>query len=158
MLQDGQVQMIPIRLLEPWVRKWPEAYCAIATMFANEYYALLDYHVNSVIGNVPGRIARLLQQWASSSSADQRGHAFEIPFTHQEIASLLSTTRETVGRTLDRFEREHIIERDKQMIRIVSDSKLARSWPCSTKRRAGPVARPAPRPAGRAGLRPAAQG
>lgn len=61
--------------------------------------------------SVPQKLARLLLHWAASVPAGANGVArLHQSLTHEEIAELIGSTRETVTRTLGEFRRKHAIE------------------------------------------------
>jgi CRP/FNR family transcriptional regulator, cyclic AMP receptor protein len=61
--------------------------------------------------SVPQKLARLLLHWAAAGSAGSNGLVrVHQSLTHEEIAELIGSTRETVTRTLGEFRRKHAIE------------------------------------------------
>lgn len=59
-------------------------------------------------GSPAGRLARLILNWAAESK--RRSSAFiTMSLTHEELASMTATTRETITRTLSRFRKDKII-------------------------------------------------
>ena len=65
-------------------------------------------------GSVTQRLARLLLDAARQAGADE----FDLPLTHQELASRLGTVREVVSRNLARFRAEGLILIQGRMVRI----------------------------------------
>jgi CRP/FNR family transcriptional regulator len=57
--------------------------------------------------SVPERLARLLLEWASASS-DRAEPKVKVALTHEEIAQMIGTSRETVTRTLADFRKRQI--------------------------------------------------
>jgi CRP/FNR family transcriptional regulator len=49
---------------------------------------------------------------------------FEIPVTHNDLAALISTTRESVTRGLSRFCRENIISIENRFVKILDNTRL----------------------------------
>jgi CRP/FNR family transcriptional regulator len=56
-------------------------------------------------GSVTQRLARLLLDASKQANSE----VFELPLTHQELASRLGTVREVVSRNLARFRAEGLI-------------------------------------------------
>lgn len=56
--------------------------------------------------SVSEKLARLLLEWASDGETTKEGIRIKVSLTHEEIAQLIGTTRETVTRVLGEF-REH---------------------------------------------------
>jgi CRP-like cAMP-binding protein len=60
------------------------------------------------------------------ASRQAGGDEFDLPLTHQELASRLGTVREVVSRNLARFRAESLIRLDGRRLRIVNRSGLER--------------------------------
>jgi CRP/FNR family cyclic AMP-dependent transcriptional regulator len=61
--------------------------------------------------SVSEKLARLLLEWADSAEATEEGLRIKVSLTHEEIAQLIGTSRETVTRVLGEF-------RDKQLAQL----------------------------------------
>jgi CRP/FNR family transcriptional regulator len=53
--------------------------------------------------SVGEKLARLLLEWASDGETTKDGIRIKIALTHEEIAQLIGTSRETVTRVLSEF-------------------------------------------------------
>lgn len=74
---------------------------------------------------VPGRLALLLLKIAERyGRADEDGITIHLRLTHEEIASMIGTTRQTVTQTLNQFKREKSIRVVGRMIKILNSAKL----------------------------------
>lgn len=60
--------------------------------------------------SVRDKFASLLQGWCVGADRSADGIRLKVLLTHEEIAQLLGTTRETVTRLLSQFRAEHLIE------------------------------------------------
>ena len=77
-------------------------------MLNGEYRNALDDAIRLALStSISGRVARLLLQMASGNTAHHP--RFIISLTHQDIAAMLGTTRESVSRTLNEMKRKKII-------------------------------------------------
>ena len=56
----------------------------------------------------PERLARLLLEWSHGEGADPDGMRVKVALTHEEIAQIIGTSRETVTRTLADFRKKQI--------------------------------------------------
>lgn len=56
-----------------------------------------------------GRLARLLIDWSASGQHTNQGIRITVPLTHEEIGECISTSRETVSRTLSEFKNRGLI-------------------------------------------------
>ena len=71
-------------------------------------------------GSVTQRLARLLLDASKEAGAA----TFDLPVTHQEIASRLGTVREVVSRNLSRFRADGLIRVDGRQVQIVDRARL----------------------------------
>ena len=78
---------------------------------------LLDKLINLSYKQVPGRIAGIILFFATDIFASEE---FEFPLTRLELADLISSTKESVSRTLMEFKNDRIIEIDEKKIHIIS--------------------------------------
>ena len=60
-------------------------------------------------GTPSGRLARLILNWATDAKRKGSSSFITMPLTHEELASMTATSRETVTRTLGRFRKEKLI-------------------------------------------------
>src|SRR5271157_2938243 len=70
--------------------------------------------------SVSEKLARLLLEWASGGEQTKEGIRIKIALTHEEIAQLIGTSRETVTRVLGEF-------RDKQFAQLRGSTLLIRN-------------------------------
>jgi CRP/FNR family transcriptional regulator len=67
--------------------------------------------------SVAEKLARLLLEWASDAETTEDGLRIKVALTHEEIAQLIGTSRETVTRVLGEF-------RDKQLAQLRGSTLL----------------------------------
>jgi CRP/FNR family cyclic AMP-dependent transcriptional regulator len=70
--------------------------------------------------SVSEKLARLLLEWASDGEQTKEGIRIKIALTHEEIAQLIGTSRETVTRVLGEF-------RDKEVAQLRGSTLLIRN-------------------------------
>ncbi|MBA3915887.1 MAG: Crp/Fnr family transcriptional regulator [Acidobacteriales bacterium] len=70
--------------------------------------------------SVSEKLARLLLEWADDGEATREGVRIKVSLTHEEIAQLIGTSRETVTRVLGEF-------RDKQLAQLRGSTLLIRN-------------------------------
>jgi CRP/FNR family transcriptional regulator, cyclic AMP receptor protein len=58
--------------------------------------------------SAPERLARLLLEWSATGDHDPEGLRIKVALTHEEIAQIIGTSRETVTRTLADFRKRQI--------------------------------------------------
>ncbi len=80
-----------------------------------------------VFRDVTSKLAELLLQLASEYGVDDaRGTLVALKITHQELANLIGSTRETVSLTLSQFKRKNYICTEGRKV-IISDSESLRA-------------------------------
>ena len=60
--------------------------------------------------SVSEKLARLLLEWASDGETTKDGVRIKVALTHEEIAQLIGTSRETVTRVLGEFREHHLAQ------------------------------------------------
>lgn len=87
---------------------------------------LSDVLVNLVEDDVDARIAKLiLRLGARYGTRTDRAIHLDIPLTHQEIADMVGTTRQTVTSTLSRLKKQGVLSIDTRRIHIESEELLS---------------------------------
>jgi CRP/FNR family transcriptional regulator len=74
----------------------------------------------------PARPARLLLDWEKSSANGKPEIRFIMALTHEEIANMAGTSRETVTRLLNQFRRDQWITIKGTSLTIVKPDQLER--------------------------------
>jgi CRP/FNR family transcriptional regulator, cyclic AMP receptor protein len=59
--------------------------------------------------SAPEKLARLLLELAANGTETKQGTQLKVPLTHEEIAEVIGSTRETVTRTLSQFKRRQLV-------------------------------------------------
>jgi CRP/FNR family cyclic AMP-dependent transcriptional regulator len=75
-------------------------------------------------GTVAGNIAKLLLDWGATIRQSNGTRHFKIVLTHQEIAEMVGTTRETVTRTLASFRQHGWIRIHGASVEILQQEKM----------------------------------
>jgi CRP/FNR family transcriptional regulator len=106
-----------------FMRTHAEAGVNAASMLATEYReVLLGARRMALLFSASARMAQILIEF--SRLAPQPGSVFAITLTHEELASIAGTSRETVTRQLNQFERDGLISRQRSVITILRSSEL----------------------------------
>lgn len=94
-------------------------------VLAKEYREVfLDARRLALSGSASGRLARLLLDWAATANCGKPELRFTMALTHEELANMAGTARETVTRLLNQFERDGVIARHGASLVILSPSGL----------------------------------
>ena len=96
-----------------------------AQVMAKEYREVfLDARRLALSGSASGRLARLLLEWAATAACGKPELRFTMALTHDELANMAGTSRETVTRLLSQFERDQLIARHGSSLVILSPDRL----------------------------------
>lgn len=96
-----------------------------AKALSEEYRAtFFDVRRLALSGSVAARLASLLLDWATQASCGKPEMRFTMALTHEELADMLGSSRETVTRTLSQFRRDKLIAIKGSSILILAAEKL----------------------------------
>jgi CRP-like cAMP-binding protein len=128
-LFDGGPYPASVRVVEPVVslfinksdfqqvcRQYPEVALKVLAVVGRRLRHLVGLVEAMTFGSVTQRLARMLLD----ASAAAGGGAFDLPVTHQEIASRLGTVREVVSRNLARFRAQGLLKLQDRHVEIVN--------------------------------------
>jgi len=96
----------------------PDVALKILAVVGNRLRHLLGFVESMPFGSFTERLARLLLDVSKMSES------FELPVTHQELASRLGTVREVVSRNLARFRAAGLIHTQGKQVEIVDRKGL----------------------------------
>lgn len=112
LLNPCQVKFVPGKEVLPYLAAHNEAALKAALQLNANCRAAREQirHIGfSVSGSE--KLARLLITWASVGRSNQPPERIvQVPFTHQEIAQMIGSTRETITRVLNHWKRREILE------------------------------------------------
>jgi CRP/FNR family cyclic AMP-dependent transcriptional regulator len=108
-MEPCRVRVLHLKHLTSMLQQYSDASMGAAKALAEDYRAAFDEARLIALPTSPaGRVARLILDWADD--AKRNSSAFiTMTLTHEEVASMTATTRETVTRTLSRFRKDKII-------------------------------------------------
>ncbi len=96
-----------------------------AQALAKEYREVfLDARRLALSGSAAGKLAQLLLEWANAAACGKPELRFTMALTHEELANMAGTSRETVSRLLNQFERDSLILRRGSSLTIVDPPGL----------------------------------
>ena len=108
-----------------FIQKHGEASLHAAKALSEEYKAVFfDARRLALSGSAAGRLAGVLLDWGRAASCGKPEMRFTMALTHEELANLVCSSRETVTRMLGRFKREKLIQMHGSSILILSPEKL----------------------------------
>jgi CRP/FNR family transcriptional regulator len=134
-LFDGGPYPASVRALEPVTalfinkgdfqqvcRQYPEVALKVLAVVGRRLRHLVGVVEAMTFGSVTQRLARMLLDASRQAAAD----LFELPLTHQEMASRLGTVREVISRNLARFRAAGLIRVQDRHVQIQDRAGLER--------------------------------
>ena len=98
-----------------------------AQSLSGEYLTVFhDAKRLALSGSAAGRLARLLLDWGISYAGGKPELKFTVALTHEEIANMAGTSRETVTRLLNQFRRDEWISIHGSSMTITNPDQLER--------------------------------
>ncbi|HXJ07143.1 MAG TPA: Crp/Fnr family transcriptional regulator [Candidatus Acidoferrum sp.] len=108
-----------------FIANYPEAYQGVVRQMTTLYRgACSQLRTVGLSASAPEKLARLLLDWSSGGKETDQGIQVRLPLTHEEIAALIGTTRETVTRTLSEFRSNHLVDLHGSNLMISNRSAL----------------------------------
>jgi CRP-like cAMP-binding protein len=103
-------------------RQFPDVALKVLAVVGRRLRQLVGVVESMTFGSVTQRLARLLLDTAKQAGGDQ----FDLPHTHQELASRLGTVREVVSRNLARFRTMGLLRVEGHQVEIIDRAGLER--------------------------------
>jgi CRP/FNR family transcriptional regulator len=108
-----------------FIQKHGQASLHAAKALSEEYKAaFFDARRLALSGSAAGKLAAVLLDWGRAASCGKPELRFTMALTHEELANLVGSSRETVTRTLGRFKREKLIQIRGAIVLILSPEGL----------------------------------
>jgi CRP/FNR family cyclic AMP-dependent transcriptional regulator len=108
-----------------FIGKHGEASLHAAKALSEEYKAaFFDARRLALSGSAAGRLASVLLDWGKAASCGKSEMRFTMALTHEELANLVGSSRETVTRMLGRFKREKLIQMRGTSLLILAPDRL----------------------------------
>lgn len=126
-LTPAQLRPVDRERFHTFLRNHKEAQMRAVQCICQEYrFALQDACRISLAETVAGRLGRLLLELAHQIGEQGPDGSFHFPLllTHEELASMACTTRETVTRTLGQFRKDGWISIEESMLTLHHPERL----------------------------------
>ena len=110
MIEPGQANFITRDALLHFMREYGEVAVRVAEQLSRNYYAAYEGIRALGLTNSPAeRFAQLLLGWSNAvSNGDPL--QLKLTLTHEEIAEIIGTTRETVSRLFSQFKKKQLVQ------------------------------------------------
>jgi CRP/FNR family cyclic AMP-dependent transcriptional regulator len=130
-LQPSQLAFIARSDFTRFLREHGDACFYVAQQISSDCQSA--YEVIRSIGlsnSVAEKLARLVLQWAEGSKGVNGTIRLKVSLTHEEIAQLIGTTRESVTRILSQFKKRRIMEVAGSTLHILNKAALEKLLVC----------------------------
>jgi len=127
MMQPGQANFIARDALLQFLREYGEVALRVAEQLSRNYYAAYEGIRTLGLTSSPSeKFAKLLLSWSpNGGNANEPAH-LTLTLTHEEIAEMIGTTRETVSRLFSDFKK-------KQLLQLKGSTLIIRNKPALEK-------------------------
>ena len=125
-LEDATICVIRREDFEKVLKKNPDLTIRLTKLIGFRLKKIESRIEDLVFRDVPVRLARLLLSLSEEfGKQEDRGVRLALRITHQEIANLIGSTRETVSATLNDFKRQGLIQLDHRSITLIDKVRLS---------------------------------
>lgn len=124
-IETTQIKAITRKDFLDFLQKHGEASLNSARLLSNEYKdAFVEARRLALSTSVSGRLASVFLEWGRAAACGKPEMKFNMRLTHEELADMIGTSRETVTRALNRFRKDRLIEIHGVSVLILSPEKL----------------------------------
>jgi CRP/FNR family cyclic AMP-dependent transcriptional regulator len=111
MVEPGQANFIARDAFLQFLREHGEVAVRVAEQLSRNYYTAYEEIRTLGLTTSPAeKFARLLLSWSGDSKADAKTSQVRMTLTHEEIAEMIGTTRETVSRLFSEFKKKQLLQ------------------------------------------------
>jgi CRP/FNR family transcriptional regulator len=111
MMEPGQANFIPRDSLHLFVKDFPEVAMRVAEQLSQNYFtAYEEVRTLGLAASPAEKFAKLLLSWSTKSTPDDGSSQLKLTLTHEEIAEIIGTTRETVSRLFSEFKKKQLMQ------------------------------------------------
>jgi len=111
MMEHGQANFIPRDALLQFLKQHGEVALVVAEQLSRNYYAAYEEIRTLGLTTSPAeKFARLLLSWYPEAGQPNGPAQVKLTLTHEEIAEMIGTTRETVSRLFSDFKKKQLLQ------------------------------------------------
>src|SRR5436309_4894523 len=127
MMEPGQANFIPRDSLLQFLKDNGEVALRVAEQLSRNYYTAYEEIRTLGLSSSPAeKFAKLLLSWDSGKPGANGTFQIKLTLTHEEIAEMIGTTRETVSRLFSDFKK-------KQLLQLKGSTLIVRNKPALEK-------------------------
>jgi CRP/FNR family transcriptional regulator len=109
MIEPGQANFITRGALLHFMREYGEVAVRVAEQLSRNYYtAYEEIRTLGLTSSPAEKLAKLLLGWSKTSNGSAQ--PVKLTLTHEEIAEMMGTSRETVSRLFSEFRKRQLVE------------------------------------------------
>ncbi len=111
MMEPGQANFITRDALLQFLRENGEIALRVAEQLSRNYYsAFEEVRMLGLAGSPSEKLAKLLLSWSADAAKSADPSHIKLTLTHEEIAEMIGTTRETVSRLFSEFKKKQLLQ------------------------------------------------
>lgn len=111
MIEPGQANFIPRDALLQFLKQYGEVALRVAEQLSLNYYiAYEEIRTLGLTSSPAEKFAKLLLSWYPEKSEGNGHTPIKMTLTHEEIAEMIGTTRETVSRLFSDFKKKQLLQ------------------------------------------------
>jgi CRP/FNR family transcriptional regulator, cyclic AMP receptor protein len=111
MMEPGQANFIPRDSLLHFLRDFPEVAVKVAQQLSRNYYvAYEEIRTLGLAASPSEKFAKLLLSWSTKTAQEDGSAQVKLTLTHEEVAEIIGTTRETVSRLFSEFKKKQLMQ------------------------------------------------
>ncbi len=111
MIEPGQANFITRDALLHFLREHGEVALRVAEQLSQNYYtAYEEIRTLGLAASPAEKFAKLLLSWDSGKKQTNGSKQIKLTLTHEEIAEMIGTTRETVSRLFSDFKKKQLLQ------------------------------------------------
>jgi len=111
MIEPGQANFITRDALLQFMREYGEVAVRVAEKLSRNYYTAYEEIRTLGLASSPGeKFAKLLLSWGPEKGKGNDVMQVRLTLTHEEIAEMIGTTRETVSRLFSDFKKKQLLQ------------------------------------------------
>src|ERR1051326_3379914 len=127
MIEPGQANFIPRDALLRFLKEQGEVALRVAEQLSRNYYtAYEEIRTLGLTSSPAEKFAKLLLSWYPDNGPTNGQAQIKLTLTHEEIAEMIGTTRETVSRLFSEFKK-------KQLLQVKGSTLVIRNRPALEK-------------------------
>jgi len=111
MMEPGQANFITRDALLQFLRENGEIALRVAEQLSRNYYsAFEEVRMLGLASSPSEKLAKLLLSWSADAAKSAEPSHIKLTLTHEEIAEMIGTTRETVSRLFSEFKKKQLLQ------------------------------------------------